>query len=105
MVCLMTISIYALNLANADRPDAPFNLSFTPPDPNATVYLGNPRNRFLTKPESMQVFKIVVPATASMEGGMLKWVDGDDLRWLTAEEVYSLARRGADGFYFAFADA
>jgi hypothetical protein len=79
----------------------PFNLSFNSPDQKATVYLGHPLERRSHLHETTKQWFVVVPDTASLEGGMLKWVKGNQIRWMSAEEVFSLAQEESNGFQFS----
>lgn len=97
----MTITIYTLNFTSDHRLDAPFNVSFNPPgvDSKLTAFIGHPKDR-RTSPDTTRQWVVNVPDGAKLEGNKLRWLDGALQRWLTAVEVFGLAKEGLQGFYF-----
>ena len=100
----MTVTIYTLNFMSDHRPDAPFNVSFHPPDADqnakVTPFIGHPLDR-RSPPDTTKQWPVVVPDSAALEGDKLKWPQDGEVRWLTAVEVYSLAQKGLHGFRLA----
>ena len=98
----MKVAIYALNIVGSiddERDDSPFNMSFSPPIEKNTVFIGHPSNR-RSLPGTPKKRIVVVPDSAVLDGVILKWRHGNELKSLTAEEVFSYATNRLNGFRF-----
>ena len=96
----MKVTIYALIIDSTLPANSPTHKSFYPPNQNATTVIGHPQNR-RTAQISTKEWIVVTPDPASLVGAKLKWIEDGTEQLLTAQEVYSLAMMGLDGFYFA----